>query len=53
MKNLEAVAWAAMLGIVSVAAPSAWAQTRAHVMVKPADLKWIDVPSLPAGAKLA
>jgi hypothetical protein len=24
-----------------------------HLMIKPADLKWVDVPSLPAGAKLA
>ena len=24
-----------------------------HVMVKPADLKWADVPSLPPGAKIA
>lgn len=30
-----------------------WAQQGAHVMTTPADLKWADVPSLPAGAKIA
>ena len=38
-------------------APTAWAQSQAkagdHLMVMPADLKWVDVPSLPPGAKLA
>ena len=29
------------------------AQDHHHQMVKPADLKWADVPSLPAGAKIA
>ena len=32
---------------------AAFAQTDGHVMVKPGDLKWADVPSLPPGAKLA
>ena len=30
-----------------------WAQTAAHVMVAPSDLKWADVPSLPPGARIA
>ena len=30
-----------------------WAQGGSHVMVTPGDLKWQDVPSLPAGAKMA
>jgi hypothetical protein len=34
-------------------APAVWAQAGPHTMVTPADLKWSDVPSLPAGAKLA
>ena len=29
------------------------AQTPGHTMVTPGDLKWVDVPSLPPGAKLA
>jgi len=32
---------------------TAWAQTAAHVMVAPSDLKWADIPSLPPGAKIA
>jgi len=31
----------------------AWAQTAAHLTVTPGELKWTDVPSLPAGAQLA
>jgi hypothetical protein len=30
-----------------------WAQAADHVMMTPDELKWMDVPSLPAGAKLA
>jgi len=30
----------------------AWAQSESHMMVKPGDLKWADVPALP-GAKIA
>ena len=32
---------------------TALAQTESHKMVKPDDLKWADVPSLPPGAKVA
>jgi hypothetical protein len=34
-------------------APAAWAQHGAHQMLAPGDLKWVDVPSLPPGAKIA
>jgi quercetin dioxygenase-like cupin family protein len=48
---------ASTLVISTVVAPAAWAEdpdqhhTVDHVMVKPADLQWADVPSLPPGAK--
>ena len=32
---------------------SAWADSHAHAMVTPDDLKWADIPSLPPGAKIA
>ena len=53
MKNLGTIACAVILGIVSMGTSTVWAQAGAHVVVVPADLKWVDVPSLPAGAKLA
>jgi quercetin dioxygenase-like cupin family protein len=53
MKNVKHIAWAVIFGIVSMGAPSVWAQSGAHTMVIPGDLKWADVPSLPPGAKLA
>jgi hypothetical protein len=53
MKYLKQIAGAIILGVVSVAAPSVWAQGGGHTMVIPGDLKWTDVPSLPSGAKLA
>lgn len=31
----------------------AWAESAHHLMVSPDELKWADVPSLPAGAKVA
>ena len=43
-------ALALALGVL-VAAPSG--QGHEHLMIKPADLKWADVPSLPPGAKIA
>ena len=36
-----------------LAASTAWAQHDAHKLVKPEELKWNDVPSLPKGAKIA
>ena len=41
-----------LLALASFAAAS-WAQNDSHKMVTPAELKWSDVPSLPAGAKIA
>jgi anti-sigma factor ChrR (cupin superfamily) len=43
-------AWALALGML-VTAPAG--HSHEHQMVKPADLKWTDVPSLPSGAKIA
>ena len=34
-------------------AGTVWAQQGSHTIVTPNDLKWVDVPSLPAGAKIA
>jgi anti-sigma factor ChrR (cupin superfamily) len=58
MNYLKQIAWAVTLGAMSLAAPSGCAQTGghpegAHRMLSPGDLKWVDVPSLPPGAKLA
>ncbi len=39
--------------LASVGWTPANAQSPAHLIVTPADLKWVDVPSLPAGAQLA
>ena len=41
-----------LLALASFAAAS-WAQHDSHKMVTPAELIWSDVPSLPAGAKIA
>jgi hypothetical protein len=38
---------------MSLGASTGSAQMPGHTMVAPGDLKWADVPSLPAGAKLA
>ena len=58
MNYSNLIAWIAMLGIMSVGDPSIAAQVGGHIegshtMLSPADLKWVDVPSLPPGAKLA
>jgi hypothetical protein len=59
MNYSKQIVLAAMLGITSVAAPVTWAQSGAHTeggahqMLTPGDLKWVDVPSLPPGAKLS
>lgn len=52
MKSRFPVRWIILVVAVAGAA-LAWAQTTAHVMVTPGDLKWMDVPSLPSGAKIA
>jgi hypothetical protein len=43
-----AVAAASLVGIAA-----SWGQAGGHRMISPGDLKWSDVPSLPAGAKIA
>jgi hypothetical protein len=56
MKSFKDFALLVMLGVVCIGAAPVWAQPEAHTahkMVTPEDLKWVDVPSLPAGAKLA
>ena len=58
MTYLKQIAWAVKLGAMSMATPSVWAQSGGHIegshtMLSPGDLKWVDVPSLPSGAKLA
>ncbi len=58
MKVLKWIAWAVTLGALSFATSPVWAQSGGHTegshrMLSPGDLKWIDVPSLPPGAKLA
>ena len=41
------------LVITGLGAPASWAESLAHMMVTPGELKWTDVASLPAGAKIA
>lgn len=54
MKAFHSALVAAMVGLGLCALPVASAQDHAgHTMVAPGDLKWADVPSLPAGAKIA
>jgi hypothetical protein len=47
------VALLSALAMASLGASTSSAQMTMHTMVAPGDLKWTDVPSLPAGAKLA
>ena len=51
--NTKLVASLIALAIGCLGASTSWAQAGAHIMVAPPDLKWGDVPSLPAGAKIA
>jgi quercetin dioxygenase-like cupin family protein len=41
------------LALTLLGASTGSAEMPGHIMVAPGDLKWADVPSLPAGAKLA
>jgi quercetin dioxygenase-like cupin family protein len=52
MRNTRA-ALSATLALWCLGAPTALAQSDAHMMATPDELKWTDVPSLPAGAKVA
>jgi len=48
--------WAVLLVALLVGClgvTDASAQSNGHVMVSPADLKWVDVPALPPGARMA
>lgn len=51
--NTKFVASAVVILLGCLVAPACWAQSGSHIIVTPNDLKWSDVPSLPAGAKLA
>jgi len=51
--NTKHVASLAVLALACLGASTSWAQTGAHIMVAPTDLKWAEVPSLPPGAKIA
>jgi quercetin dioxygenase-like cupin family protein len=42
-----------MVALSCLGASAAWAQSGAHMMAMPDELKWTDIPSLPAGAKVA
>jgi hypothetical protein len=43
-----------VVAVIFVVMPATWAgEHKGHVMFTPADVQWADVPSLPAGAKLA
>ena len=52
MRKIVAVLSTTMC-LMSSDAPAPSAQSSAHVMVSPADLKWADMPTLPQGAKVA
>ncbi len=51
------VALSATLALCALGSPAVWAQSghmaSAHTMATPDEFKWVDVPSLPPGAKLA
>lgn len=51
--NTKLAASLVALALGYLGASLGWAQTSAHIMVTPNDLKWVDVPSLPPGAKIA
>ena len=52
MKSMLHVAFAVVVAFL-VGMPASWAQSTGHKMISPNDLQWSDVPSLPAGAKIA
>ena len=57
MKYYANIVIAVIFGVLCMKVPSVWAEGSvhkgAHAMVTPADLNWVEVPSLPPGAKLA
>ena len=52
MKNILAALSVAVAG-ACLGVPASWAESAHHMMVTPGELKWADVPSVPAGAKVA
>jgi hypothetical protein len=53
MMRTPVLALVSALAMAHLGASTSSAQMAMHTMVTPGDLKWTDVPSLPAGAKLA
>ena len=53
--RVQRIALCTALALAGLGAPAAWAQSggHGHLMATPDELKWADVPSLPAGAKVA
>src|SRR3954463_5199202 len=52
MKSMLHVAFAVVVAFLA-GMPVSWGQSTGHKAVSPNDLQWSDVPSLPAGAKIA
>ena len=52
MKNIFTTLSIAVAGACLVV-PASWAESAHHMMATPDELKWADVPSVPAGAKVA
>jgi hypothetical protein len=51
--KITLAAISATLVLACTGMPAAWGQSHEHIILTPDELKWVDVPSLPAGAKLA
>ncbi len=52
MRN-KLVSLCMLAAVACVGTQTCWAESPAHMMVTPGELRWTDVASLPAGAKLA
>ena len=52
MKN-TLIALSVAVASACLGVPASWAESAHHMMVTPDELKWADVPSVPAGAKVA
>jgi anti-sigma factor ChrR (cupin superfamily) len=52
MKN-TLIALSVAGAVACLGVPASWAQSAHHMMLTPDELKWADVPSVPAGAKVA
>jgi len=52
MKTFQLAVVSTAFALALLGAPAAWAADT-HLMVMPSDLKWVDLPSLPPGAKIA